>query len=830
MSSTAESVRSTSSQAPHSILVVEDESIVAMDIQNQLEDMGYRVVGTAGTGEEAMSLAREHEPDLVLMDIVLRGEMNGIEAARYVAHTLHVPVIFLTAFNDAQTVQRAAETGPYGYLTKPFSPKELRAAIEVAIYKSRVERRLRESERWFASTLRCVGEGVIATGPDARITFMNPAAEKITGWTQEDAAGKPESEVLRFVSDSKDKPFPGSARRALDGNLVVGVEHALRLVDRAGSEVPVDESTAPIRSDEGGLLGAVIVLHDARERIRHENRLRASEERFHSAFAHAPVGMALVSLEGEFLQVNKALCELLGYSEDELAGMRHKQLVHRDDLDAEEYNIHQLESGTLPSVQFEKRYLHREKGRVIWSLTNISLLYEGGYPVCFLYQIFDLTQRKESEYALARLAYFDTLTGLANRSRLRDELDRLLAFARRHRQSFAVVFMDLDRFKDINDGLGHEAGDDLLKTVAERLAECLRETDCVARMGGDEFVILLDDIRDGARIVQILEKMRLSISEPIIIAGRELNVTASMGISTFPNDGEDAQTLLRHADSALYAAKAEGRNRFHFFRPELAQRADKRLSLQSALRQALEREEFEVYYQPITSLADGTIHGFEALLRWRHNGEMVPPATFIPVAEETGLIEAIGAWVLNESCRFAATWPTPCFLSVNCSAHQFRENAFTEELAEAIKKSGLEASRLCLEITESVMMGGGEEQLRRLTNIRDVGVSLSIDDYGTGYSSLAYIKGFGARSLKIDSLFVRDLGVDANDAAIVSATTVMAHSLGLQVVAEGVETEAQIRMLRDYGCDLAQGYYFSRPVPKEQVLELIKAGRFRIPV
>jgi diguanylate cyclase (GGDEF)-like protein/PAS domain S-box-containing protein len=544
-----------------SLLVVEDEAIVALDLSMQLQEMGYRVVGTAESGERALQLAHAHRPNLVLMDVMLKGPMDGIEAARQIGRGLQVPVVFLTSYSDADTVRRAAQTAPYGYLTKPFQAKELRAIIEVALSKAAIERQLRDSERWFASALRCVGDGVIVTEPDGRVRFLNPAAEALTGWTLDQASGLPVDQVMGSAAAAG-----GSlAMRALGEGRVQGIEHAQALTRRDGAALRVDVSAAPVQDEAGERLGAVVALRDASARLAQEERLRASEERFRSAFDFAPLGMALVSLEGHFIQVNDALCRFLGYSADELLALSHDELGYPGELEQERAVLNELLSGPLPVTQFEKRYRHREGDRMLWSLVSVSLLRERDAPLCFLYQVHDMTERKRAESQLTQMAYFDSLTGLANRTRLRQELDRLMAFSRRQRESLAVVYLDLDRFKQVNDRLGHETGDQLLQEVARRLVGCLRETDCVARLGGDEFVLLITGVHDRASAELVLNKVHQTLVQPVPLPAGELRITPSLGVCLYPGDGAAPDVLLRHADEALYDAKAAGRNRYCFY-------------------------------------------------------------------------------------------------------------------------------------------------------------------------------------------------------------------------------------------------------------------------
>jgi PAS domain S-box-containing protein len=389
------------------ILIVEDEAIVALDLKSQLEDLGYTVVGTADCADRALALARGKQPSLILMDVMLKGPMDGIEIAAELSKEQDTPVIFLTSFSDADTVQRAARTAPYGYLTKPFQVKELAAGIEVALHKARMERQLRESERWFASTLRCVQDGVIVTEPDATVRFLNRAAEDLTGWRNEDAVGRAIQDVVRFKTER-----PPSAVRAIEEDRVVGVERSRALCGRGGGMVQVDESAAPVHDQDGHKLGAVMVLRDVRERIHQEERLRASEERFRNAFDFAPLGMALISMDGRFIQVNEALCQLLGHDAATLRALGHHAVTFDNDLPHEQQRLHELfvqqqgaayRSDPISVVPFEKRYVHRD-GHAIWTLVSVSMLHEAGEPVCYLYQVNDLTAQKEAAQQLARVA------------------------------------------------------------------------------------------------------------------------------------------------------------------------------------------------------------------------------------------------------------------------------------------------------------------------------------------------------------------------------------------------------------------------------------------
>jgi diguanylate cyclase (GGDEF)-like protein/PAS domain S-box-containing protein len=438
----------------------------------------------------------------------------------------------------------------------------------------------------------------------------------------------------------------------------------------------------------------------------------------------------------------------------------------------------------------------------------------------------DITEQKQIEEKIRHMAHHDALTGLPNRVLLHDRVGQAIAQAQRNREVLALLFIDLDRFKTVNDSLGHHVGDLLLKTVAQRLEACTRGSDTIARIGGDEFVVLLGDLDQPEDARHVAQKVLDALSGPAMIDTHELRVTPSIGICAYPHDGADVETLMRNADTAMYHAKQMGRNNYQFFTQVMNDAAQERLLLENDLRHAVERGEFVLHYQPQLELKSGRIVGFEALVRWQHPQRgLVGPAHFIPAAEETGLIGEIGEWVLRQASTQARAWHhgghAQLQVSVNCSAQQFQREGFVETVGAVLRDTGLSAPCLDLEITESVIIQHSEAVIARFQALDDMGVRISIDDFGTGYSSLSYLKRFAIHKLKIDQSFVRDISSDPDDAAIVSAIIAIAHSLGLQVVAEGVETPEQLAFLRSLGCDAAQGYYFSKPVPAEEFGRLL---------
>jgi diguanylate cyclase (GGDEF)-like protein len=440
-------------------------------------------------------------------------------------------------------------------------------------------------------------------------------------------------------------------------------------------------------------------------------------------------------------------------------------------------------------------------------------------------------ERKRYQQQLEHQANYDALTGLPNRNLLHDRL-RQAVYSQRNPRAIAVVFMDLDHFKFVNDSLGHSVGDKLLKGMGERLRSVLREGDTVGRVGGDEFVLILNDQASEEVIFRAMQRISAKVAEPIDIEGKEMYVTCSAGISLYPQDGPDVDTLLKHADAAMYRAKEHGRNNFQFYTSEMNERVNERLSLEHALRRALERREFLLHYQQKNDLRSGAIIGAEALVRWNHpEWGLVRPARFIPLAEETGLIVPLGEWVLHEACRQAREWLDhglrPGVVSVNLSVRQFRQEGLVRTVSRILEETRLNPSQLEMELTESMVMHNVEAAIATLQGLKSLGVALSMDDFGTGYSSLSYLKQLPVDTLKIDRSFVRDIGAgeDPDEGVIAQAIISLGHSLRLKVIAEGVETDAQVRFLKRHGCDEVQGFLYGEPVAPDEYARLLEKAK-----
>ena len=565
------------------------------------------------------------------------------------------------------------------------------------------------------------------------------------------------------------------------------------------------------------------------ERIR--RALQQSEEHFRSAFDHA-VGMALVSPDGYWLQVNTSLCAMLGRDENELLASSFRAVTHPDDLGEALVRMHQLLGGEVANYQIETRYLHKD-GRAVWALQSASLVRdEAGQPRHLVFQIQDVSDRKRAEEQIHHAAFHDALTGLPNRTRLADRLSLAVERARRTGgYRFAVLFIDLDRFKVVNDSLGHDLGDRLLVDLSRRLEGCVRKVDTVARLGGDEFAILLDGITGPEDVTEVAERISNSLVTPFDLGGHEFSTTASIGIAYSSPGYERHEDILRDADTAMYRAKAKGKNRYEVFDAGMHARAVEALRLEAELRRAVELGEIVPFYQPVIALASDEIAGFEALARWHHPQRgLVGPADFIPLAEETGLIAPLGMSVLRQACEQLGRWDrefpdrAPLSMSVNVSARQFRQLDLAEEIRSALATAGIEPERLRLEITESALMDDAAGAVETLRQLKSIGVRLAIDDFGTGYSSLSYLHRFPIDALKVDRSFVSRMSTDRESRGIVKTIITLGDELGMDVVAEGVETAEHRAALAGLACEYGQGYFFSRPLTASRAAAVLRDG------
>jgi diguanylate cyclase (GGDEF)-like protein/PAS domain S-box-containing protein len=814
------------------ILVVDDAQDNLDLVEALLGSEGYENIHLASSGAEALAALSDH-PDigLVLLDMMMPG-MDGHQVCRRITESKewgHIPVIIVTGAallrNDA--LCKSFGAGAIDFITKPINEVELFARIHSALtlYQERVMRRskgreLAESEEKFRVTFDQAPVGIAHVDLEGRILLINRHLCSILGYALH--------ELLDQSFDCLCEPHQRAVRRECVENVIIGesafLEAELTLVHKQGNAVWVHLTVSALREPSGNPRYFIHVVEDISERRRAEDDLRLAA----TVFDCSAEAIIIADARANILKVNRAFTETTGYAAENVVG-KNPRLFSSGMHDEEFYKA--MWAILNATGQWQGEIINRRKnGESYPSWLTISAVKDDEEEVCnYVGMSADITTRKVTEERLSFLATHDSLTGLPNRSLLTDRLQHAIDLASRQGKEIAILFLDLDRFKNINDTLGHDMGDQLLQRMARRLSNQLRKSDTLARWGGDEFILLLETAQKGQDAALVARRVLQVVSEPVEIMGCEIIVTASIGISIFPKDGEDPQTLLKNADTAMYCVKESGRTGFQFFTPKMNVLAQERFLIEAELRRALAQDELLLYYHPQIVIATGEIIAVEALLRWQHPTRgIIAPMRFIPFAEETGLILPIGEWVVRKACEQNRRWQEAGLgkirMAVNLSRVQLNNRHLAKTIDEILRETNLDPELLEIEITETAMMQNVQSGISVLRELGMLGVHIAMDDFGTGYSSLCNLRNLPIGTIKLHWSLIRDVPTATDDVAIAVAIISLAHNLRLQVVAEGIEREDQLSFLREQGCDRAQGFFFFRPMPAEEVEQMLAKG------
>jgi len=693
--------------------------------------------------------------------------------------------------------------------------------VEQRLASSQAE--IKESEVRFRGLVESSSDWIWEVDANARYVYASPKIKDLLGYEPAEVLGKTPFDLM--PADEAEHLAPVFAAITAEHRPFQALEN--RNLHQDGRIVVLETSGAPILDRDGNLLGYRGIDRDITARKLADKAIQESTQRLSLHFQQTP--LAVVEWDADFRVVdwNPAAENIFGYTKAEAVGRHAMELILSERTRSQVSQIWEsllLGRGGLRSTNENIT----KNGKTIYcEWYNTPLTDTSGRVIGVASLAHDVTDQKLTAERISYLAYYDDLTGLPNRMLFKDRLSQAFIEADRKERLAGIMFMDIDHFKDVNDTLGHEAGNVLLQMAARRLQDCFRPSDTVARFGGDEFAVVLADMGHVDDVIQVAQNVVDSFKEPFDILGHEIFVTFSMGITLYPFDDGNTENLLRDADSAMYVAKAAGRNCYRFYAASMTASAEARLALQAGLRHALDQNEFILHYQPQLELGSNRITGVEALVRWQHPVKgMISPAQFIPTAEETGLIVPLGEWVLRTAYAQAKAWQEQGManvrMAVNLSARQFKEPLFPQRVLAIVNETGLDPHCLELEVTESILVDGLESVSAVLQDFKQAGIMIALDDFGTGYSSLSYLKRFPIDKLKIDQSFIRDVLTDANDTGLVRAIIAMARALGLKVIAEGVETQGQLDFLHADGCDEIQGYHIARPMPAEQVADLIR--------
>jgi len=822
---------------PIRVLLVEDNADDARLIQASLEaasGRGYKVEWVAGLAAASMRLAQPGI-ELVLLDLNLPDGV-GIEVFdKIYALAPEALILVLSDASDEEIARQAVQRGAQDFFAKAqINAYWLPHALRYVIDRKENLNALRDSEERFRAMSDASPLGIFVSNAAGDCVYTNASYQKISGLDFEQALG---TNWSMAIHPEDRQQIIAEWRAAVQGGEAFQAE--VRFLRADGSTVWTRLNAAAMHTGPGGR-GRVQTVEDISGRKLDEQELQEArqalfEEKERAQVTLNSIGDAVLSTDiaGNITYLNQVAQTMTGWPLDEARGRPLAEVFRIIDgvtrQLADNPGRRAILENRIVELAMDSILIRRDGFESAIEDSSAPIHDRDGKVSGAVIVFHDVSESRAMAQKMSHLAQHDFLTGLPNRLLLTERFSRAIGQAQRHYMQVALLFLDLDFFKNINDSLGHVIGDQLLQAVAQRLVACVRSTDTVCRQGGDEFVILLAEIERPQDASQVADKLLAALLVPHLIAGHELHVTLSIGISIYPDDGISADAVMQNADTAMYYAKAKGRNNYQFFTAEMNTRAVQRLFVENSLRRALRQQEFELHYQPKIAIASGRVTGVEALIRWRDPElGMIYPGQFVPIAEECGLIVPIGHWVLREACRQMQAWRAIGMavvpVSVNISALEFRHAGFVQGVATVLTETGLPACYLELELTESILMHEAESSALVLEKLKAMGVRLAIDDFGTGYSSLSYLNRFPIDTLKIDQSFVRDIASNADDAAIVAAVIGMGKNLKQRVVAEGVETSEQLAFLKMEDCDEGQGFIFSYPIPPIEFAQLLMHG------
>jgi diguanylate cyclase (GGDEF)-like protein/PAS domain S-box-containing protein len=806
---------------PLVVLVVEDNPGDARLVELYLREEPahpFRVVKAVRLAD-ALDILAASAIDVVLLDLSLPDSFGLETLSRLRASQPTVPVVVLTGTADEALALAALRQGAQDYLVKGQGSGDLvRRAVRYAIERSRNDMALRCSEERFKAVFASAGVGVSLSDPDGLFLEANPAFCSMLGYSQEELVGQP----FQRYTHSDDLALNLAMRQEVAAGLRDGFQMIKRYLTRDGRIVWAAMTVSAVRDTAGPVRYYVAVVEDITERKRLEDNMRLAA----TVFENTGDGLFITDGERRIIHVNPAFTELTGFQPEDVLGKKPRILASGRH-DAEFYL--RMRQTLAETGKWQGEIWNRRKdGEMFAEWLNISAVLDTAGQVANYVAVFsDITSRKQNEERLSYQANHDPLTRLPNRTLFQERLSRALTRAARGQFIVALLFIDLDRFKQVNDTLGHLAGDLLLQQAAGRLTGCVRQGDTVARLSGDEFTVIIEDIADPRDAALVAHKILRLITEPFVLNDHAASISCSVGVALYPADAGDSQTLIKLADAAMYRAKRQGRNACQFHSETVNALAFERLALENSLRQSMEHDELRLLYQPIFDGDTGKIIAVEALVRWQHPEiGLITPDQFLPMAEETGLVLPMGRWVLETACQQVKTWHDAGFghlrVNVNLSSRQLRALDIEEMVAEALERSGLPPSSLELEIPEASIIDKAQDPTAIFTRFRALGVRIAVDDFGAGYSSFAFLRKLPANSLKISQSLVRNLTAGSDDAEIIAAIFAVAHGLHMSVVAPGIETEQQAALLARYDCDGRQGFLFARPLAPSDIETLLR--------